>query len=699
MANVPSGLYEVDPVSRIEGHLGVKVKTDGAADGATVTEAWAHGNLWRGFENFLIGRNTNDAITFTQRICGVCPLPHATASTFATESVLGVSDGYITFATTSQTDEAAKGVPPKAVLIRNLTYSAEFLMSAITHFYHLAAPSYVQGPNMPPWTPYFNESQYSSFLLSDNMGTGTHRAVPTIGAGADTAFSADLWSAVIKQYVKALRVRRLTFEGGALFAGRMPMISSYVAGGVTNEKNEADFASRCDAFKTAMTKVGEFIFKEYVPLVLALGALYPEWDNVHNDFSSVTAIGKPGRGYGAGCQNFLAWGAFPGGVSGDANNTMAFKGGYLLSGQTVPTIFMSGISSLSTAKNIVETKLVEYITRSRYANSYEYTTVEKAYPGSVSYTEPVRDMSGKYSWLKAPRLTVGSTDYPMEVGPMARMYVMEKYKDGQPILSTFGVAGLYTKTVGSDTGLDPALIEPDLAVALVRSDFAKLKVGTTLVSHDGAGAGETGINTLTSGDIVSNYTNSNAVILNGDSVPLVTYLTTMSGGFSTMDRLRCRGLEAAYLVQQMIGGARKTTGALTFDANPGWIDGLKLRAADDGYKHYTVPAGTVSGYGVSEAPRGALAHFCTSTNGRITKYQCVVPTTWNASPKSGPDPSPGGYSTVRGPMEQSMIGVPFDAAATQYTPTRPGGPATCNSGVEVLRVAQSFDPCIACAVH
>ena len=120
VANVLRVRIEVDPISRIEGHLGVKVTTNGAANGATVTEADAHGNLWRGFENFLIGRDPNDAITFTQRICGVCPLPHATASTFAVESVLGVSEGYITFATTDQNAEAAKGVPPKAVLIRNL---------------------------------------------------------------------------------------------------------------------------------------------------------------------------------------------------------------------------------------------------------------------------------------------------------------------------------------------------------------------------------------------------------------------------------------------------------------------------------------------------------------------------------------------------------------------------------------------------
>ena len=157
MANRPAGTYEVDPVSRIEGHLGIKVTTDGAATGATIINAKAHGNLWRGFENFLLGRAANDAITFVQRICGVCPVPHGMTSTYAVDTVLGYSAGHITFAY-----DGTNGVPKKAVSIRNLVLGMEFLMSSITHFYHLAAPSYIQGPAIPPWTPYFADGYYSN---------------------------------------------------------------------------------------------------------------------------------------------------------------------------------------------------------------------------------------------------------------------------------------------------------------------------------------------------------------------------------------------------------------------------------------------------------------------------------------------------------------------------------------------------------
>lgn len=58
---------EVDPISRIEGHLGVAVNV---ADGK-IQDAYVHGNLFRGFENIVIGREPNDPITYMQRICGV----------------------------------------------------------------------------------------------------------------------------------------------------------------------------------------------------------------------------------------------------------------------------------------------------------------------------------------------------------------------------------------------------------------------------------------------------------------------------------------------------------------------------------------------------------------------------------------------------------------------------------------------------
>ncbi|RMG60072.1 MAG: nickel-dependent hydrogenase large subunit [Deltaproteobacteria bacterium] len=83
-----------------------------------------------------------------------------------------------------------------------------------------------------------------------------------------------------------------------------------------------------------------------------------------------------------------------------------------------------------------------------------------------------------------------------------------------------------------------------------------------------------------------------------------------------------------------------------------------------------------SGVGLWEAPRGALAHFNEIEGKKLKNYQCVVPTTWNASPRD--------HKGQRGPIEEALIGTPV------HDPDKP---------LEILRVVHSFDPCIACAVH
>jgi len=82
------------------------------------------------------------------------------------------------------------------------------------------------------------------------------------------------------------------------------------------------------------------------------------------------------------------------------------------------------------------------------------------------------------------------------------------------------------------------------------------------------------------------------------------------------------------------------------------------------------------GVGMTEAPRGALAHWSVIKDKKLDNYQLVVPSTWNASPRD-----------ERGQMsayEASLIGTPV---------------ADPESPLELLRTIHSFDPCIACAVH
>src|SRR5678816_393709 len=111
----------VDPVTRIEGHLRIDVEVDGGK----VQQAWASGQMWRGIENILLGRDPRDAWLFTQRFCGVCTTVHAIASVRSVENALKLQ------------------IPNNAVYIRNLILAAHAMHDHIVHFYHLSALDWV----------------------------------------------------------------------------------------------------------------------------------------------------------------------------------------------------------------------------------------------------------------------------------------------------------------------------------------------------------------------------------------------------------------------------------------------------------------------------------------------------------------------------------------------------------------------------
>ena len=94
------------------------------------------------------------------------------------------------------------------------------------------------------------------------------------------------------------------------------------------------------------------------------------------------------------------------------------------------------------------------------------------------------------------------------------------------------------------------------------------------------------------------------------------------------------------------------------------------------YEKPVFPKGEIRGVGFHEAPRGTLSHWVVIKNGKITNYQAVVPTTWNAGPRD--------ERGVAGPYEASIAGNPV---------------ADSEKPLEVLRTVHSFDPCLACAVH
>ena len=137
--------------------------------------------------------------------------------------------------------------------------------------------------------------------------------------------------------------------------------------------------------------------------------------------------------------------------------------------------------------------------------------------------------------------------------------------------------------------------------------------------------------------------------------------------FSTLGRTAARGLETRLVVHWM----KEFYDDLLAQVRSGHTSTFTR----DKWDPSTWPA-TAEGVGLSEAPRGALAHWIRIRDGKIENYQLVVPSTWNASPRDG--------AGKRSAYEASLIGTKI---------------ANAEQPVEILRTIHSFDPCIACAVH
>lgn len=137
--------------------------------------------------------------------------------------------------------------------------------------------------------------------------------------------------------------------------------------------------------------------------------------------------------------------------------------------------------------------------------------------------------------------------------------------------------------------------------------------------------------------------------------------------FSTLGRTAARGLETRLVVHWM----KEFYDSLIANVKANETSTFNPEKWDP----QTWPA-TAEGVGLSEAPRGALAHWIRIKDRRIDNYQLVVPSTWNASPRDG--------KGMRSAYEESLVGTPV---------------ANVDQPVEILRTIHSFDPCLACAVH
>ncbi|MCM8818243.1 MAG: nickel-dependent hydrogenase large subunit [Candidatus Omnitrophica bacterium] len=252
----------IDPVTRIEGHLKVEVEIENNQ----VVSARCSGMLYRGIEKILIGKNPEDAVQITQRICGVCPIAHASASTIACEDAFGITEK----------------IPQNALLVRNLIHMSNHIHNSILHFYHLGILDFVDVKKVKKGVSseidlvckFFERDDYSPFGLEN----------------VDFRLPEEINLRCLHNYIKALEIRRYAHQLLSIFGGKMPHQCGIVPGGVTQTVD-------IGKIENAIGKIKDI--KEFIELYY-----YRDLKDISNYYNDYFEIGLS---YG----NYLAYGAFP----------------------------------------------------------------------------------------------------------------------------------------------------------------------------------------------------------------------------------------------------------------------------------------------------------------------------------------------------------------------------------------------------
>ena len=127
-----SKIIKVDPVTRIEGHAEIKLFLD---ENNHLVDSQVKVVELRGFEKFLVGRPVEEMPLITPRMCGICHTPHHICSAKAVDRTFGL---------------LPSDLPPTAFKLRKLLHYGSYIHSHVLHFFYLAAPDLVLGPDSDP---------------------------------------------------------------------------------------------------------------------------------------------------------------------------------------------------------------------------------------------------------------------------------------------------------------------------------------------------------------------------------------------------------------------------------------------------------------------------------------------------------------------------------------------------------------------
>lgn len=398
----------VDPFCRIEGHLRIEVNLD---EDNVIRNAVSTGNMWRGIELILKGRDPRDAWAFTQRICGVCTGVHALASVRAVEDALGID------------------IPENANTIRNLMMAAQYTQDHLVHFYHLHALDWVDVVSalnadpeatsslqqaISPWPKsspgYFRDVQnrLKSFVESGQLG-------PFANAyWGSTAYKlppeANLMA--VTHYLEALDFQREIVKLHAIYGGKNPH-PNWLVGGVPCAINIDDSGAvgainmeRLNLASSIIDEAIRFVEQVYIPDLKAIAGFYKEWL----------------YGGGLSSQSLLSYGEFPLHANDDTVENQLLPGGAITGGD-LTQVHEIDPRDPEQIQEFVAHSWYSYPDEATGLHPWEGITEPHFDPGPGIKGTRTRieqlDESAKYSWLKAPRWR----GHAMEVGPLARYVV------------------------------------------------------------------------------------------------------------------------------------------------------------------------------------------------------------------------------------------------------------------------------------
>ncbi len=398
----------VDPICRIEGHLRIEVNLD---QDNTIRNAVSTGNMWRGLEVILRGRDPRDAWAFTERICGVCTGVHALASVRAVEDALEIP------------------IPENANIIRNLMMLAQHTQDHLVHFYHLHALDWVDVVDALKADPKATSELMQSISPWPKSSPGYFRDVQAklrrfVESGQLGIFANAYWGnpayrlppeanlMAVTHYLEALDFQREIVKIHTIFGGRNPH-PNWLVGGVPCSLDIDATGAQGTISMAWLNQVSDivdqsiaFVDQVYIPDLKAIAAVYKDWN----------------YGGGLSSRNLLSYGEFPDHANLWGQDNMLLPGGAIVNGD-LSTVHEVDPRDPEQIQEFVAHSWYSYPDENQGLHPWDGITephfeLGPNAKGTKTAIEQL-DEGAKYSWIKTPRWR----GHAMEVGPLARFVV------------------------------------------------------------------------------------------------------------------------------------------------------------------------------------------------------------------------------------------------------------------------------------